>query len=68
MHVITDLSNRMFQLRRTIDLNSGMQCGWIRVEAGTQATFNAEDHIYAQIYYELDVLNSSNSHLEISRT
>lgn len=56
MHVITHLSNRMFPFRRTIDLNSGMQCGWESVKAGTHATFNAEDHIYThKAINELDV-------------
>lgn len=49
MQVIKDFCNLKFPFRRIIDLNSGMQCGWVRVEAGTHATFIAEKDIHAHI-------------------
>lgn len=55
---VKEFSVFKFPFRRTIDLYSGMQCGWVRVEAGTHATFNAEKHIYThKAIIELDLSN-----------
>lgn len=58
MYTVKEFSVFKFPFRRTIDLYSGMQCGWVRVEAGTHATFNAEKHIYThKAIIELDLSN-----------
>ncbi|XP_026331828.1 succinate dehydrogenase [ubiquinone] flavoprotein subunit, mitochondrial-like [Hyposmocoma kahamanoa] len=49
MRAHENLAPLAVSLNGIIDLNSGMQCGWVSVEAGTHATFIAEKYIHAHI-------------------